>query len=471
MRAEQKQIRQRESEIQESSAQSLAYERPHDPIAQLMHRRLSPKGASASPVSFIDPTKPVLQAKARILGNHKLKDKGEFKIDFEERLWNDSAGMYGYIGFYPVKEGPSTREIELVQIASLVSNNKGQALSQGASEQDLSKIKETMPDTSGEAPIKDLMRINSPERHHIDLTFAATLPRQSDKELPYSQAYNAERRGQRGRWKAWDDPMDEIYMDPSGTVQNESQNQQRLKRNENIGLQKRKITQLPGFINHKSSVQATELFDYPRSPEPSKFDFETSVVADGTHWTTVTWGFETINDSSELGKVSKVDKPAFKDQESKIMYESRRLFDHMLANPRASTSPEFISQIIKEKDKKEQAKMLKSAFLGSTLVLGRFERVEKNKGRSTFLLHHFQLAKRLLKLGEALKGETEFDQLSKEVVRLTPKKVEVNDGWGEATSSTTISSAIDTKVVDKTTGNKDDDDVPDNWDDDLSDED
>lgn len=280
-----------------------------------------------------------LQMKKTIEGSQHFAHKGELAINMEERAHGSSGGAYGFIRFTPyVNSGTDAEAIDLIQIASMTSNKRGQAKYLGMD--DPGEVEEEHKETSGKPAVKDLWRTNAPEKYHMDLTGKELKPRSQSSDPVVEQAYNSERRG--GRWK---DPFDTVTMgQPGGPVLNEYL----IKTAPNT--QTFKISQDPGY-RKGTEIRPAELHDYPQGPEPAAFSFHTTVDADGEPWGTVKWGFTTIlSQGSEEIQIDTVQGPTFEAKQTPEMEEARRQFDKIMANPSRWSSPEALEQVQFELD-------------------------------------------------------------------------------------------------------------------------
>jgi hypothetical protein len=340
-----------------------------------------------------------IQAKKEIKGERNYEDQGKLSIHFEEREKGSAAGMYGTIAFAPSTEGTPAKKIDLVQIASLMTNEAGQQaldVKERGGKVD-ENIEEKNIDTSGNPAVKDVMRGTSYEGYHVDLVFDKSAPRLSTGDPEYESAYNAERRS-----GAWEDPLDTVRMGkPNGRVLDQYHIS-------NETTSTRKIDQDPGFNNGKGKVKGTELFDYPVTSQPSTFSFQTAIEADREIWGTVFWGFTTLlNRKFEQIFVDEVSTPKFQKGSTDQLNETLNIFDKVLANPSAWTSPEAFQDTkarleSKDNQKKKQGHeylVSMAKALGDTL-----DHIDKRARTKTIMLQfagpHIDMAYRVQELAK-----------------------------------------------------------------------
>ncbi|NLR77332.1 DUF4157 domain-containing protein [Chitinophaga eiseniae] len=300
----------------------------------------------------------VIQAKKEIKGAHNFPKKGKLSIHFEEMRKGSSVGMYGYISFYPLSGGYTAYKIELVQIASLRTNDNEQAKymerlmpksdeGKEKKEEASPEIKETNLETEGENPVKNMVRNASPQQHFIDLLYTHTKPREQAGEPNVEMAYNAERRGK------WDDPLDTIQMGKTDTVRNFYN---LLHQKPGADAEVIKIDQFPGYNDGPEEIKETALHDFPVSGKPSVFSFQTSVDVDPDkagkypkeYWGVVKWGFTTlVNPFEEEAFIDQVAPVEFTEGNTPELKASRENFASIFANSSAWTSPEGIADIDK----------------------------------------------------------------------------------------------------------------------------
>lgn len=312
-------------------------------------------GPDACPEGETASGEETVQLKRQIRGAQSFRQRGRMTVNFEERIKGSAGGMYGSIAFMPAEGGTRADKIDLVQIASLMTNVRGQREYEAetaareerergsarapavggasSSSEPPPAIREKDIDSSGNAPVKDMVRGTTYEGFHIDLTFDKSRPRTDRRDPVLESAYNAERRG-----GGWEDPMDVLMMGRSDEVLNEYSLREQ-------DITTRRVDQDPGFNRGGRRVKETELIDFPVSSEPSEFSFETEINADGANWGTAEWGFRTLYDHMNgQNFVSDVYGPNFIDGRSAAMDEARKAFNAIFANPSAWTSPEALAE-------------------------------------------------------------------------------------------------------------------------------
>ncbi|MET3879599.1 DUF4157 domain-containing protein [Chitinophaga sp. OAE865] len=331
----------------------------------------------------------IIQAKKEIKGNKDFTGKGNLLIHFEEMIKGSSAGMYGYISFNPFPDGDTAEKIELVQIASLRTNDNGQAayekslMPESAGEKDPPEVKETNLDTDGVNPVKNMVRNSSPSQHFIDLLYTNTAPRGHKSGVPnVEMAYNAERRNAGNS----EDRMDEVFMSKTDKVRN---HYDLMTQKQDPSAEKIIMQQFPGYNRGKGELRRTELHDFPVSSKPSVFSFQTSVDAEGCksgkkeYWGVVKWGFTTLFDVlNGYSFVASVDPLAFVAGDTDELRESRNNFDAIFANSSAWTSPETLDDIdflLKKGDRAQGLKDLDNAAREFIFVLGKILEEGKNE--------------------------------------------------------------------------------------------
>jgi hypothetical protein len=263
-----------------------------------------------------------IQLKKVIAGTHAVADRGSLDIDFEERTRGSSAGMYGVIAFRPDPESEEvTNEIELVQIASMRSNDEA-----------AEEVR-----TAGTSQVKDMWRVGG--KFHMDLLGSESTPRTSSQNAQVGMGYNSERRGT-------DNPLDDVTMSNNATVLNEYNVLHARDRNAPIAnTTSRKIAQAAGFNKGDGEVRTTEMLDFPVSRDPVVASFHTTVDGDGVPWATVKWGFKSIKNGDEEAEIESVQGPDFVDGQSDEMKAAKTMFSKVMANSTSWTSPEAYAEV------------------------------------------------------------------------------------------------------------------------------
>jgi hypothetical protein len=415
-----------------------AYERHADAVADRVMagqsaQELLDRTPGGGGLASRAPVQPAVQCREDISGSYTVSKLGTMTVAFEERLTYSQSGVgeYGVIRFDPAPGGTEAKVIDLVQIASMRSNKLGQAEHVSGGLDEPQRFKHvTDPrnaeedfDTSGNMPLKDAWRIGGQEGFHIDLTGDKLEPRTSLDDKDVESAYNAERRGTAGH-AAWDDPMAEVTESSDDKIKIEPHWMQKAKtekaRKEQAakqGMGWRKIEQRSGMNLGKAGIRETELHDFPCTPEPAVFAFQTTVVGDGRPWMTAKWGFTVVKDLDDSPHVASVQGPDFVEGGTKEMTQAQANFDDILGNRAGYTSLERLTEaeaLLKgDAEKKSQGKALlaqiRDAFLFTLNKL--IDSSERSDGKTVlpFLTRHLGVAKQVLALLEGAGMEDEKD--------------------------------------------------------------
>ena len=375
---------------------------------------------------------PIQMAKARIKGSQQYDQKGELKIDFEERRRGDSVGMYGTIKFIPGgRRLPIVDKIELVQIASMTTNNAAMAGDSASSSSssaaapasasatdDDSKHDRLEEDheveTEGDPVVKNMWRYAG--KYHMDLLGDRSVPRSKVDDPIIEQAYNSERRdGQLDGNK-----HDRVYLDKTETIRDEY----------NFDLKSKQIDQQPGYIK-ADGTKGTELFDFPVSPDPVIATFHTSVIADGRPWATVKWGFKSEKKpDEEYLIVSHVNGPTFSEGQTNEMENARLQFDRIMANP-GWTSPEYFNGIMEDlKIPLKRKSALKDLRYMADVLGDTIDRINKActkpkdlKQLALFGTPHIELASEVLAKLSEIEGQTPLVKALEELINTTITRI------------------------------------------------
>lgn len=317
----------------------------------------------------------LIQRKKTIEGSQHFHKKGELAINMEERLRGNAGGAYGVISFTPyVNEGTDADKIDLVQIASMTTNKRGQA--KYRQEEIEESVTEDHNETSGTPAVKDLWRIGGEKRYHMDLTGDKLKPRYDSNDPNVEEAYNSER-----RYGKWEDPIDEVTMGARGGPVLDNYHAKKAKNTTTF-----KINQKPGF-RHGKKILPAELHDFPSGPDPAVFSFHTTVDADGEPWGTVQWGFSTVLNYSDEIEIDKVEGPTFKAGETEEMAEARDQFNKIMGNSRSWSSPEALEEAetyLKSKDEATYEKGQSTLYKMAGALLSAFIRIDSTKDEAIF---------------------------------------------------------------------------------------
>jgi hypothetical protein len=334
----------------------------------------------------------LIQRKKTIEGSQHFPMKGDLAIDMEERLRGNSGGAYGVISFTPdANEGTDADKIDLVQIASMTTNKRGQA--QYRQEEIDESVTEDHNETSGTPAVKDLWRIGGEKRYHMDLTGDKLKPRRGVDDRAVEEAYNSER-----RYGQWEDPIDEVTMGEQGGPVLDNYHAKGKPNTRTF-----KINQEPGF-RHGADIRPAQLHDFPSGPDPAVFSFHTTVDADGQPWGTVQWGFSTVLNYSDDIEIDKVEGPTFHAEQAEEMTQARRQFDKIMANPRSWSSPEALEDAkgyLASEDDPTYEKGQDTLFYIAEALLDAFTRIDEIKDKAIFkrfVLPHLERADAVLEL-------------------------------------------------------------------------
>jgi hypothetical protein len=383
--------------IQKQSTSPLNEDESLEQEADVMGARAAQADFADAPVETLAdlgaPGEAPIQRKKTIEGSQHFARKGELAINMEERLRGSAGGAYGIIRFTPyVNEGTDAKKIDLVQIASMTTNKRGQARYRKEEIDD--GVVEDHSETSGTPAVKDLWRIGGDKRHHMDLTGDKLAPRTSVEDPNVEDAYNSERRY--GQWK---DPLDEVTMGARGGPVLDNFHAKRA-----LNTSTFKVRQEPGFRNGRE-IQPAELHDFPSGPEPAAFSFHTTVDADGEPWGTVKWGFSTVLNGSEEIEIDAVEGPTFEAGQSEEMTQARRQFDMIMANSRSWSSPEALRDAKEDlKSEEDYERGQNNLFDMADTLLDVFTRLDLIKDGALFkrfALPHLKLADEVLDLMHA----------------------------------------------------------------------
>lgn len=273
--------------------------------------------------------------------------------------------------------------------AAAASNPQTAASGAGQSEKEF--------DTDGNSKVKDMWRVN--DKFHIDLLGSASIPRSKSNDKVIEPGYNSERRHKENSKER----MDSVTVSKSGKQldqQNVYDNRQPT-----ADTETRIIAQGPGYNKGNDQIQKTELMDFPYSPDPCVASFHTTADADGFAWGTVKWGFRSVKPPGGELKIESVDQPEFVVGQTNEMAAARRMFNEIMANSGAWTSPEIFDYTIKllnsgdQSNKDKGVKVLKGIARAMERVIRKIVSVTAEKStRTQFLTPHINRLKEVIAL-------------------------------------------------------------------------